>query len=64
LRVRHYDDLARIEVDLAELPAMVDRREEVVRAVRAAGYRYVTLDLEGFRSGNLNDALGGLRFAP
>jgi uncharacterized protein len=64
LRVRHYDDLARIEVDLAELAAVVDRREEVVHAVRAAGYRYVTLDLEGFRSGNLNDALGGLRFAP
>jgi hypothetical protein len=29
-----------------------------VTAVRAAGYRYVTIDLEGFRSGNLNDALG------
>ena len=64
LRVRHYDDLARVEVDLAELATVVERREEVVRAVRAAGYRYVTLDLEGFRSGNLNDALPGLRFAP
>jgi uncharacterized protein len=64
LRVRHYDDLARIEVELAELPALVDRREEVVRAVRAAGYRYVTVDLEGFRSGNLNDALAKVRFAP
>jgi len=57
LRVRHYGDLARIEVDLDELPAVVDRRTEIVAAVRAAGYRYVTLDLEGFRTGNLNQAL-------
>jgi uncharacterized protein len=58
LRVRHYGELARIEVPIDDLAAVVARRVEVVEAVRAAGYRYVTLDLEGFRSGNLNDALG------
>jgi uncharacterized protein len=52
--VRHYDDTARIEVELAELEVVLARRVEVVEAVRGAGYRYVTLDLEGFRSGNLN----------
>jgi len=57
LRVRHYDDTARLEVPLADLAAVVERRAEVVDAVRAAGYRYVTLDLEGLRSGNLNQAL-------
>jgi len=57
LRVRHYGDTARIELPLAELPAVVERREQIVAAVRAAGYRYVTLDLEGLRSGNLNQAL-------
>jgi len=57
LRVRHYGELARIEVPVEELDAIVDRRAEVIAAVRAAGYRYVTLDLEGFRSGNLNAAL-------
>ncbi len=57
LRVRHYDDTARIEVPLADLAAVVERRAEVVDAVRGAGYRYVTLDLEGLRSGNLNQAL-------
>jgi uncharacterized protein len=56
-RVRHYDDTARIEVDLELLPTVVAARQQVVDAVRAAGYRYVTLDLEGFRSGNLNSAL-------
>ena len=57
LRVRHYGDTARLEVPLDELAAVIDRREGVVAAVRAAGYTYVTLDLEGLRSGNLNQAL-------
>jgi pyridinium-3,5-biscarboxylic acid mononucleotide sulfurtransferase len=59
LRVRHYGDLARIEVEPADLERAVRAREAVVAAVRAAGYSYVTLDLEGFRSGNLNGALAG-----
>ena len=63
LRVRHYGDLARVELDDADLGAAVERRAEVVAAVRGAGYRYVTLDLEGFRSGNLNLALTGARDA-
>jgi uncharacterized protein len=58
LRVRHYGDTARIEVPIAELGRVVALRVEVVEAVHAAGYRYVTLDLEGLRSGNLNTALG------
>lgn len=57
LRVRHYGDLARLELDADRLGEAVARRDEVVGALRAAGYRYVTLDLEGFRSGNLNGAL-------
>jgi uncharacterized protein len=54
VRVRHYGDTARIEVDTADLATVLAQREAVVTGVRAAGYRYVTLDLEGFRSGNLN----------
>lgn len=57
LRVRHYGDVARLELDLAQLAEAVERRAEVVAAVHAAGYSYVTIDLEGFRSGNLNGAL-------
>ena len=57
LRVRHYDDLARIEVPPGRLGDVVAASAAVVAAVRAAGYSYVTLDLEGLRSGNLNDAL-------
>lgn len=58
LRVRHYRDTARIEVPVDRLADVVEHRAAVVRAVRAAGYQYVTLDLEGLRSGNLNAALG------
>jgi uncharacterized protein len=57
LRVRHYGDTARIELDGDDLLRAVEQRDAVVAAVRSAGYRYVTLDLEGFRSGNLNGAL-------
>jgi len=53
LRVRHYGDLARIELAEEELPLAIASREEIVSALKATGYRYVTVDLEGFRSGNL-----------
>lgn len=54
LRVRHYGDLARLELPLDQLERAVSCREELAAALHEAGYRYVTLDLEGFRSGNLN----------
>jgi uncharacterized protein len=57
LRVRHHGDIARIEVPIADLERVVERREAVVDAVIAAGYRWATLDLAGFRSGNLNQQL-------
>jgi pyridinium-3,5-biscarboxylic acid mononucleotide sulfurtransferase len=54
LRVRHYGDTARIEVEAHALADVVARRAEVTAAVHAVGYRYVTVDLDGLRSGNLN----------
>jgi uncharacterized protein len=57
VRVRHYGDTARLEVPLDRLGDVVAQRDQVVACVQAAGYRYVTLDLEGLRSGNLNAAL-------
>lgn len=64
LRVRHHEQIARIELDPAELPRMLDDdiREQAFRDVRAAGYLYVTLDLRGYRTGSMNEAL--LRRAP
>jgi uncharacterized protein len=57
LRVRHYGDLARVEIGDDEMARAFELRQQVVTAVRRAGYGYVTLDLEPLRSGNLNDAL-------
>ena len=57
LRVRDYGEVARLEFDIDQMPAALDRRTEIVEAVQAVGYRYVTLDLEGFRSGNLNHSV-------
>ncbi len=54
VRVRHYDDTARLEFEVDDMPQVVARRTEVVDAVKSAGYSRVTVDLEGFRSGNLN----------
>lgn len=60
-RVRHHGDVARIEVPLADLATFVADgvRDAIVAGVRAAGYRYVTVDLGGYVSGNLNAALHG-----
>jgi uncharacterized protein len=57
LRVRHGGDTARIEVPLRDVARVVEERAAVVVAVQGAGYQRVTLDLEGLRSGNLNDDL-------
>jgi len=57
LRVRyHKGDLARVEVSLDDLPRLVqpEVRTALVPAFRALGFKFVTLDLEGFRSGSLN----------
>lgn len=56
VRVRHYGETARIEVEESLLARAIDERVAVIDAVKAVGYRYVTLDLEGFRSGNLNQS--------
>lgn len=59
VRVRHHGELARVEVPKDALAALVNRQVEVVEAVRDAGYRWVTVDLDGLRSGNLNPISGG-----
>jgi len=57
VRVRHYDDTARIELPSDDLIRAVSMSDSIVEAVSDVGYRYVTLDLGGLRSGNLNQAL-------
>jgi pyridinium-3,5-biscarboxylic acid mononucleotide sulfurtransferase len=58
-RVRHHDRLARIELPVEELGRLWEngRRETIVEGLRALGYLYVTVDLQGFRSGSANEIL-------
>ena len=60
-RVRHHGDVARIEVEPQDIERLVAQRQSVLEAFRALGYLYVTVDLEGYRSGKMNDVL---RIAP
>lgn len=54
VRVRHHGDVARIEVEPAEIERLLAERAAVVDGVRAAGYAFVALDLEGYATGHLN----------
>ncbi len=63
LRVRHYGDVARIEVEIADIATVVEHRERIVTRLRNLGYAHVTLDLAGFRSGSMNDGLAGRQHA-
>ena len=59
MRVRHHGDVARIETDADGMAILMSDayRQECVIKLQAAGYRYVALDLQGYRSGSLNEAL-------
>ena len=59
VRLRHHGELARIEVDRNELPHALDPAvaRAIVEAVKPLGFRYVALDLEGYRTGSLNEVL-------
>jgi pyridinium-3,5-biscarboxylic acid mononucleotide sulfurtransferase len=63
VRVRHHDDLARVELAREEMARALEPAVSaaIVQAVKAAGYRYVSLDLQGYRLGSLNE---GLRLTP
>jgi len=58
-RVRHHDELARIEIARDDMPRALepDTNRAIVRELKALGYRYVSLDLQGYRTGSLNEGL-------
>jgi uncharacterized protein len=56
-RVRHHDQVARIEVAPEDLPRAVEMGKAITEAMTKAGFLYATLDLAGFRSGSMNEAL-------
>lgn len=60
-RVRHHGDIARLELQPDDLLRAVEQREEIVSGLKQLGYVYVTLDLQGFRSGSMNEPLRRLQ---
>lgn len=56
-RVRHHDTLCRLEVDPSDFGRVLEHRDEILKRFRELGYVYITLDIEGFRSGKMNDVL-------
>lgn len=59
LRVRHHDDIARIEVEPDVFEEVLAHRDQIIEELQALGYTYVTLDLAGFRSGSMNEVIIG-----
>ena len=60
VRVRIHGDVARIEVDPDSLAAALEMRESVVSTLKTMGFADVALDLQGYRTGSLNERLGVL----
>lgn len=58
-RVRHHNEIARIEIPTEDFPKALQHHSAIAAGVKAAGYRFVTLDLAGFKSGGLNGAGNG-----
>lgn len=56
-RVRDHGAVARVEIESPLLPKLLEIREQVVTALKSAGFSYVSLDLEGFRSGSMNEVI-------
>ena len=56
-RVRHHGRLARIEVEEGDMGRVLAHRERITAALKDLGYMYVALDLEGYRTGSMNEVL-------
>lgn len=57
LRVRHHDQIARIEVAEEDMETLLQNRQSIVRKLKELGYAYVTVDLQGYRTGSMNEVL-------
>jgi uncharacterized protein len=58
VRLRHHQDLCRIEVDKSDIRRLLNKRQQIVERLKDLGYHYITVDLEGYRTGSLNEVIG------
>lgn len=54
-RVRHHEDVARIEIDPSDFEKLLANRKKIITDIKGMGFKFVTLDIEGFRSGSTSD---------
>src|SRR5699024_308934 len=57
VRVRHHDNVARIEVPADDIVALMSQREKIQMKLTSLGFTYVSLDLQGYRTGSMNEEL-------
>lgn len=57
VRLRHYSGLCRIEVGKNEINRLFSKRQAIVERLKGLGYNYITVDLEGYRTGSLNEVI-------
>ena len=57
VRLRDYNDLCRIEVDKSDIRRLFSKRERIIKQLKDLGYHYITVDLEGYRTGSLNEVI-------
>jgi len=57
VRLRHYNGLCRIEVSKNDISRLIKKRSQVADRLKGLGYNYITVDLEGYRTGSLNEVI-------
>jgi len=57
VRLRHYNELCRIEAGQGDFARLLSQRRRIVERLKKMGYNYITLDLEGYRTGSLNEVI-------
>lgn len=57
IRIRDYNELAKIEVDKEEIEKVIRFKDKIIKRLKKVGYKYITLDLEGYRTGSMNEIL-------
>lgn len=57
LRVRHHDQIARIEVAEKDMTTLLENRKQIVEKLKSFGFKYVTMDIQGYRTGSMNEVL-------
>jgi len=56
-RLRHHGEIARIEVEKKDFPLLMAQAREIINKLKSLGFTYVTMDLEGYRTGSMNESL-------